>query len=300
MSTTFRPMLAAEYNPDKCLIQFPVFASPKIDGIRCVIRHGQPLTRSLKPIPNRHIRAALSGLPDFDGELIVGNPVDPEAWNHTSSAVMSHDGEPDFTYWVFDTTSDKMKLFTFDQRLLWAEDRVKHYAPNVKILKHRVILDLIDLAQYEELCVKNGYEGIMIRDVIAPYKWGRSTAKEGFLLKMKRFDDLEAEIIGAYERRHHVGEALINALGLTERDHKKENYVGASVLGGFVCRYVGLKWTSVFEVGSGFTDEQRLLYWNKGLGYQGTIVKIKHQGWTVENKPRFPVFLGFRDERDMG
>jgi len=293
-------MLAAEYDPDKYPLQFPVLASPKIDGIRCVIRHGQPLTRSLKPIPNRHIRAALSGLPDFDGELIVGNPVDPEAWNHTSSAVMSHDGEPEFTYWVFDMHVGP--LASFATRTRTAEIHAKAFGPSIKYLPHKRLDDISELAQYEERCVKNGYEGIMIRSLDGPYKWGRSTAKEGFLLKMKRFDDLEAEIIGTYERRHHIGGAKINALGLTERDHKAENYVGAGDLGGFVCRHFGLNWNRDFEVGSGFTAEQRAEYWgtDNGVSMLRKWAKVKHQGWTVEGKPRFPIFLGFRDERDMG
>lgn len=300
MSTTFRPMLAAEYDPDKYPIKFPVLASPKIDGIRCVIRHGQPLTRSLKPIPNRHIRAALSGLPDFDGELIVGDPVDPKAWNTTSSAVMSHDGEPEFTYFVFDYAGSEKKNTPYDDRFSWLKQQ---YTPdNVIVLGQAYITGITDLDFYESEKVRLGYEGIMIRSLDGPYKFGRSTAKEGYLLKMKRFDDLEAEIIGAFERLHHVGEAKVNALGLTERDHKKENYVGAGVLGGFICR-VNLGGLSVeFEVGSGFTAEQRAEYWGSDHGASTLIrvAKIKHQGWTIENKPRFPIFLGFRDERDMG
>lgn len=298
MSNTFRPMLAAEYDPDKFPLRFPVLASPKIDGIRCVIRHGQPLTRSLKPIPNRHIRAALSGLPDFDGELVVGDPRDPKAWNTTSSAVMSHDGEPDFTFFVFDYTHHELQTAPYRKRLEFVGNRAPMYG--LKPLVHSVIDDLTELSRFEDYQVSLGYEGIMLRDPEGPYKWGRSTAKEGYLLKMKRFDDLEAVIIGAKERQHHIGEAKINDLGLIERDHKKKNFTGAGDLGAFVCDYNGIE----FDVGSGFTSDQRIELWDRcradSAELHGHYVRVKHQGFTPDGKPRFPIFQGFRDERDMG
>lgn len=309
---TFRPMLAAEHDPEKFPIRFPVLASPKIDGIRCVIRHGQPLTRSLKPIPNRHIRAALAGLPDFDGELIVGDPLDPKAWNNTSSAVMSHDGEPNFTYYVFDGTSLQTDM-PYENRLAFALRNAEMFGPRIVGLVHRWLYSIEDLIVLENEYVRDGYEGIMIRDPMGPYKWGRSTAKEGLLLKIKRFDDLEAVILYGEERQTHIGQAKTNALGLTERDHKKENFVGAGDLGGLVCTYhdstvplvnkiCGTTYASdiEFTVGSGFTAEQRIALWADRNNLPGKTIKVKHQGFTVEHKPRFPIFQGFRDERDMG
>ncbi len=60
-----------------------------------------------------------------------------------------------------------------------------------------------------------------------------------------------------------------------------------------------------FDVGSGFDAVQRIEYWYwRGTGTAfdpiGKIVKVKHQGFTPDGKPRFPIFQGFRDERDMG
>ena len=65
--TTFRPMLSATCE-DISKVRLPAMASPKLDGFRCVIKDGKPLTRNLKPIPNRHVRERLTGLPAFDGE----------------------------------------------------------------------------------------------------------------------------------------------------------------------------------------------------------------------------------------
>ena len=67
-----KPLLAYTVS-DLAAVRFPVLASPKLDGVRCVIRDGVAMTRTLKPIPNRHVRAMLAHLPDLDGELIAGD-----------------------------------------------------------------------------------------------------------------------------------------------------------------------------------------------------------------------------------
>jgi len=59
-------------------LRFPLLASPKLDGIRAIVRNGQVLGRSLKPLPNKLIQRMLGreDLEGLDGELIVGNPQD--------------------------------------------------------------------------------------------------------------------------------------------------------------------------------------------------------------------------------
>lgn len=302
--TVFRPMLAENYDPAHP-IKFPVLVSPKIDGIRCLIRWGQPLTRRLKPVPNRHISAALHGLPDFDGELVVGDPTKPTTWNTTSSAVMRHEGEPAFTYYVFDMNNAGNGA-SFESRMRIAESRAGMYGPRVRYLHHHYVESWDELVITENEYIRAGYEGLMIRAIDGPYKHGRSTAKEGYLLKMKRFDDLEATVVGVTERLRHIGDGTINALGLMERDDKAEHLVGTGTLGAFICQIAGSSGTECteFQVGSGFNATQREIYWEWAkteTAYDpiGKVVKIKHHGFTPDGKPRFPIFLGFRDDRDM-
>lgn len=75
-----KPMLAAIVTNREAL-RFPYLVSPKYDGIRCLIIGGEVVSRNLKPIRNKHIQAALRGLPDLDGELIVGNPKALDTFN---------------------------------------------------------------------------------------------------------------------------------------------------------------------------------------------------------------------------
>src|SRR4051812_33650187 len=99
-----KPLLAsAVENLDD--IKFPVIASPKLDGIRCLKIDGKVVSRNFKPIPNRYIREALEYiLPNgADGEIIVG-----KTFQDVSSGVMSHDGEPEFIYHMFDYVKDSL------------------------------------------------------------------------------------------------------------------------------------------------------------------------------------------------
>ena len=55
MNAITKPMLASKCeNPH--LLPFPVLATPKLDGIRCLKIGGKALTRSFKPISNRFAR----------------------------------------------------------------------------------------------------------------------------------------------------------------------------------------------------------------------------------------------------
>jgi hypothetical protein len=65
----FKPMLATDAELDK--LRFPILCSPKLDGIRAVVRGGVVYSRSNKPIPNKWVQSKLSHLEHYDGELIV-------------------------------------------------------------------------------------------------------------------------------------------------------------------------------------------------------------------------------------
>ncbi len=92
----FRPMLADKVT-DISALRFPVLASKKLDGVRCLVQDGVLVSRTLKPIPNKFVQAKFKGLPEgTDGELIVGDPRDPEAYRRTVSVVMSDDKRLDF------------------------------------------------------------------------------------------------------------------------------------------------------------------------------------------------------------
>lgn len=296
--SSFKPTLAV--NADFGKIKYPVYASPKLDGIRCSIVEGRALSRTLKQIPNKDIYDALSKehFEGLDGELIVGSPTSPTVYNETVSKVMSHDkGLEDVTYYVFDMHNSPLE---YTGRMLslakFTADRVRARIPIVQ-LEQKWIATEDEMIGYEAHCVGMGYEGIILRSPTSPYKHGRSTVNEGYLLKVKRFEDSEAEIIGFEEEMFNGNEAQTNELGRTKRSSAKAGLVGKGTLGAFLVRDVvsGID----FAIGTGLTALQRGVFWQRQDEYLGKIVKYKFFPVGVKVAPRHPVFLGFRDPKDM-
>lgn len=287
-----RPLLAYTVK-DLSAVRLPVLASAKLDGIRCLIGPNGPVSRSLKPIPNRHIRAVLNSaaLLGLDGELMLRDP--SATFRQTTSAVMSQDGEPDFIYWVFDCYA--FPTMSFHARLKVAQGTISNAMLGPVIaLDHILLKTLADLTLFEEQAVAQGHEGIMLRAPHAGYKAGRSTEREGILGKVKRFSDAEATCIGVEELFHNDNPATTNALGLTERTHHQANKVPAGVLGKLVLRKPD---GTIFRIGTGFDAATRAELWaNPPLG---KLIKYKSMDFSDYDKPRSGVFLGIRDPSDL-
>lgn len=301
-----KPMLAVDCG-DVTALRFPLLASPKLDGVRAVKSHEALLSRTLKPIPNRHVQALYDGLPDgLDGELIAGDPTAPDVYRKTVSMVMSDDAPVDgLVYRVFDRVTEGTGFSVRFAALRSLFTRLSNCAA-VELVPQVEVQDAEALTALETEWVGAGYEGVILRRPDSPYKHGRSTVRESYLLKLKRFADAEAEVIGVIELMHNGNAATTNALGRTARSHKKEGLTGAGVMGTLVVRDV--KTGVEFEIGTGFTAEERAKIWYtaKDGPEQSTrlpredwpLVKYKHFPSGAKDKPRHPVFLGWRDRRD--
>lgn len=299
-----KPLLASEApTPDK--IRFPVLASSKLDGIRAIMTKDGPQSRSGKLIPNPHVQKCFKdavkkhpALIGLDGELVVGEPNAKDVFRVTTSGVMKQYDTPQFRYYVFDYLGKGASL-PFKDRLaaIHALHHKKVLPDWVVILPQVNVPDAASLASVEESVVGMGFEGLIIRDPNAAYKHGRSSAKEGILLKVRRFKDSEAEIIGATEEMENQNEATKDAFGRTERATLQENLVGKGALGAWVVRDLVTK--KEFQVGTGYTRDEREHMWRNRRSLIGKIIKYRFFEVGVKDLPRFPVYQGFRDKRDM-
>lgn len=291
----FKPMLAVEAPAE---LTFPLYASAKLDGVRCVVKDGVALSRTLKPIPNAFVQAHLAHdlLHGLDGELIVGPAYAKDVYRQTSSGVMSQDGSPDFKFYVFDyyTMPDR----AYSQRL---HDLQSWFNSNPQdrcvLLEQRLVNNEEELLQFEGEMLAQGFEGLILRKPEGIYKHGRSTAREGYLLKLKRFTDGEAKIVGFEELMHNANEAQLDELGHTKRSSHQENLVPMDTLGALQVEdcVTGI----AFKIGTGYTAIHRKQIWQQRDRLVGAIVKYKHFEIGVKDAPRFPVWLGFRDPIDM-
>ena len=294
---TFKPMLASHCK-DTSKLKFPVLVSKKLDGVRATVQGGRLLSRSLKPIPNTYIQTRFSGLPEgLDGELICGDPCSPTAYRDTVSIVMSDDKPAgDVMLHVF----DKYGTEGFSVRLSRAGEARNH--STVELVDHKLVLSIKDLDDFEAAALAEGNEGVMIRSLDGPYKQGRSSEREAYLLKLKRFEDCEAVVTGTYELQHNDNEAFTNELGRTARSTEKAGKVGLDTLGGFYVTGKGGTYDGVeFKVGNGqgMTQVLRKELWDARESLVGRVIKVKYFPTGGDIRPRHPLWLGWRDGRDM-
>lgn len=295
MPTNSKPMLASNVE-DFTKLRFPALVSPKLDGVRATVYGGVLYSRSLKPIPNANVQARFKHLPDgTDGELIVGLPSD-DPYRKTVSVVMSDDKPADdVTFWIFDNACSPLPF-----RSRWAGLMELDNGP-VRVVPHNVASSLEELSMAETAFLTAGYEGLMYRDPDGPYKHGRSSEREGWLLKVKRFKDAEARIVGAYEEMENQNTAFTNELGRTARSSAKAGKVGKGRLGGFHCVGVGGSYDGVeFDVASGaMCHEMREELWPIRDSFTGKLLVYKYFPTGGDTRPRHPIFKGFRDVRDL-
>jgi DNA ligase-1 len=296
-----KPMLAArEAKPE---LLFPRWTSAKIDGIRAMVVNGVLLSRTLKPIPNIFTQNEFGcgDLEGLDGELAVGPPNAPDLMQRTTSGVMSEQGEPDVTFWVFDFWTHPSYTYTDRWKMLLngMDTRFKERHLRVKLLPHVLLYTEQQLAEFESTHVASGFEGIMSRSSDGKYKYGRSTPREQGLVKHKRFADAEAVVIGFEERMHNANEATLDERGYTKRSSHKENMVPMNTLGALVVK--DIKSGVTFSIGTGFPDAERQHIWDNRQSYIDQIACYKHFELVgVKDAPRFPVFKGFRHAADVG
>jgi DNA ligase-1 len=287
-----RPLLAATLE-DINTLRFPVLATPKLDGIRVLKVDGKAVTRKFKPVPNTHIREMLEKyLPDgVDGEVMT-----PGTFNDIQSKVMSFDGEPQFSFYMFDYVKDDLSK-PYSERVSDMHNAIKKKPPfEVIALKPVKIHSVEELLAFEKECLRQGYEGVMIRQPDGKYKCGRSTPKEQILMKLKRFLDAEAIVVGFEEKMHNDNIQEKDEFGLSKRSHKKDGLVPANTLGALIVE--DQKTKVRFGIGSGFDDALKKEIWDNRDSYINKLVKYKYQSVGVKDAPRFPVFLGFRSKLD--
>ena len=293
LNKPFKPMAAAtveHFNQ----VRFPVLASPKIDGFRIVVRGGKAMTRNLLHFPNRHTQALFShpAIDGVDGELVVGSPFGEGVFSRTSSGVTSLEGTPKAVLYAFDVVD----IPTFYAERLHALRQllrtVPHHIP-IKLVEQDLLTTPAQLEAYIERQLAAGYEGVMLRDPDGMYKHGRSTLREHYLLKVKPFEDSEAIVLGVEE-----GVTNTNETGNAGRRRSlKSGLVPNGTLGGMYVRDV--KSGVEFNLGCGtmrHTEAQAL--WNDRAKLIGQLAKYKYQKIGTVEKPRQPIFLGWRHPVD--
>jgi DNA ligase-1 len=283
-------MLAVEAG-DLGKLKYPLLASYKMDGIRCLITKDGPRTRSLKPVPNKHISSMLESLPvGLDGELLVRNDKGLIDFRATTSAVMNRKFEPKFEYHVFDLFNKRASFLERSNALV-----------DMKLPRFCLPVTQVPVASKDEVeslfqdALDEGYEGLILRASDAPYKFGRATAASNWMLKVKPWSDAEATIIGMVEAQENTNEARTNPLGRTERSSHADGLRPKGTLGALVVS--SPDWPEPFQIGTGFTQEEAADLWRGST--IGKTVRFRYVKVGGYDLPRFPSYQGLRAPEDM-
>lgn len=297
---TFRPLLsAAIVDATSQTLRFPLIASPKIDGIR-IVCHPElgPVTRSLKPVRNKYVRSLLSNplFSGLDGEVVVGPMAAKDVFQRTTTGIMTQDGTPEFLYYVFDDITHpevpyNLRLYDVEMRCQQLPTSEASYVYDLDWIPLTNANQILDA---EVQWLSKGFEGVMLRDPEAPYKYGRSTVKEQTLIKLKRFADDEATIVGFEPLLHNANPQTRDLLGLAERSDHKSGKVAQETLGNLL---VSHNTFGDFAIGSGFDASLRQHIWTNKEDYLGKQVCFKYQVVGVKDKPRFPIWKGLREDK---
>ena len=219
----------------------------------------------------------------LDGEVMSANFQDLMKQVHRKDGKQSTDA----VLHLFDTIPlgcfqkgewDKPQSFRSAITKAWVEQ-------HTSVLQHVQALDWedVDLDTQEgqerfvalnKAAVDGGYEGVMIKDIDAPYECKRTHA----WLKAKPFIEVTLEVVDVEEG--------------TGRNEGR--------LGAIVCKGTDDGKDIVVNVGSGFTDVHRDDYWNSRDDLIGNLVEVRADAVTQNQDgtyslrfPRFKTFRGF-------
>lgn len=295
MKPNYKPMLCAPsvQVADLPKLTYPLYCSPKYDGMRAIITPMGPRTRALKPIGNLHVRKLLNTLPvGLDGELVAmtDGKVD---FRKTQSACRKSTGEPDFKYIVFDDM--RYEKWTFPQRFTILCSKLENMPTWVEIAPQDILHNASQVEGYYETKIAMGFEGIIMRSAASIYKHGRSTLNEQYLMRMKPLESDEGVVVGVEEEMENWNDPIISETGYQRRSSKREGKYRKGQLGALVVR--SNKWASTFKIGTGITEADRIRWWkDKPIG---RVVSFEYDPSGGYDQPRSPRFKGFRDVVDL-
>jgi DNA ligase-1 len=303
MSKDLQPMLAdnkVKLDPTNLgSLRYPLFISPKFDGVRLRIDPQLgAVSRTHKPIPNFYTQGLFIPHPELrylDGEAIVGEPTAPDVFQRTQSGLMTYQGDAQIDYYVFDHWA--APALGYDLRYQRVKDIVRTFN---KWINHRLILvpqhavlSPAEVLLHYERFLADGFEGAILRSTTGHYKNGRSTFKEHLLLKFKPREDAEATVIDFAPLERNANPPTRDVFGFQRRSSHQANKVEQAMLGALICRTAeGVE----FNIGTGFDDSQRVAIWATRESLRNKTVTFTYQKEGMKDKPRFPVFKGFRHD----
>lgn len=237
------------------------WVSEKLDGVRGYWNGQQLISRGGQVIAAPHwFTQGWPSIP-MDGELWAGRGQFSHAQSTTAQTVADDAAWRRMKFMVFDLPAAEG---SFDQRLPALQRTVAAIGQHwVLAVEQRKLGSQAQLQQWLKTVIQAGGEGLMLHKGSALYRSGRTDD----LLKLKPFDDAEAQVIG-YKSGRGQWQGMTGALLVQSPDGKR------------------------FALGSGLNAEQR-----RNPPPLGSWVTYRYQGLHEKSGlPRFARFLRVRNE----
>lgn len=140
---------------------YPIFMRPKLRGVYCRIENGMAVDNHGQSFANKMMCDILSGLPPFEGRIIVGEPTDEDADSDTLDVINSASLFIDFNLWACDVAL--RTPYPFNERLgLMANWVVTCHSPCVRLVEYAMAKTPAGLLAYEKKQVDLGHLGVII------------------------------------------------------------------------------------------------------------------------------------------
>jgi len=293
------PILAHKFAEQGHKIKYPALAQPKLDGHRCTSQRdvdttivNEQLSKSVLSISLwSRTRKPITGLPHlnealeqasmkigFDLERLDGalyHHYYRENFEDLTSFIRQEvpkEGHEVVQYHVYDIPDENL---TNRERYEILESlRPLFENTPIKIVESIIVNNEDELYAYLDDCLARGYEGCMVRNFDAKYKFKRSYD----LQKLKKFDDDEFRIIDV--KVGNKGSMAGKAVFICEKYRDEQPLAEGET---FDCKLKGN-----MDKLKDYADDPSLVI--------GKILTVKFQGYTKYGKPRFPVGERFRIE----
>ena len=282
-TTVVRPMLALDFKKRGHDITYPAVGQRKFDGVRCLATiddNGDVSLKSRKgkEFPHmKHLRQQIAGLRDIpdggflDGELYSDTLTFQEVVGLVRRETLKPGDEDklkQISYRLYDIydPADPNKGFADRYNKLALLAFQFSNKPNLIITENTRLENPSDVRKYHDQFVKEGYEGIMVRNNHGEYGLNK---RSKHLQKYKVFFDQEFEIVGYEEGTG--------------------NDVGTVI---WTCM---TKEGNLFNVRPKGTREERAKYFQNGDDYIGATLTVRYFEMTDDGIPRFPVGITIRN-----
>lgn len=294
----FKPMLAPNEQVDIQTLKYPLFASYKIDGLRCIFQNGKMFTRALKLFPNIQLKRYFEFLLDYtrlhniilDGEFYAKSLSFPEL----SGLIRRLDDRipSDFQFLCFDAIKDNQFNTPFINRII----NIPSFPNRCLLLEQRAVYNPQEIMDYYEEALNWGCDGLILRSIHGHYKCGRGTLKEGLIYKLKPFQTFDGKIIDIVQATvvDPSAEKKVNELGRSVTSKKIGDRIPIPMAADFVVLFNSIP----LKVTIALTHEEKKTIWANRQDYIGKMIEYKGMLVGAKDLPRHAVFLRFREDKE--